>query len=252
MSPEIHPLSPASPQSGLFIPLLCFKSMGITTSAWSGRMGSQEHLSLSQHLSHPNITHLQMFQSLPAVDHVNPIHLRFLSNKTWNQEMLFSFYVLYSCLSLQQKEETTSGQEQNHKNLAWSREVNILSSFSPIPPVGNPESFVLFVFKACPEKKTPSFPVCLIQYEWRAFHPALVFFINSQFLDAFISQVHWGHIAPLASITKTHGFLGSFCLELFSTDIKGPLSSSEGCDRCQNPHKPSPWRMLLPAGPYSH
>lgn len=155
--------------------------------------------------------------------------------------------------SLLQKKEMSSGQEQNHKNPAWSREVSILSPFfCPIPPVGNLKSFVLFVFKASLNKRNRLSLLCLIQYEWQASHPALAFFINSQFLDAFVSQVHWGRLEPLASISKKCGFLGSFCLELFSTDIKGLLSNSEGCDLCQNPHKPSPWRMRLPAGPHSH
>lgn len=66
------------------------------------------------------------------------------------------------------------------------------------------------------------------------------YLVNTQFLDALVSQVHWGHLEPLASFTEEHGFLGSFCLKPFSTDIKGPLSSFEGCDHCQNPHKPSP------------
>lgn len=78
------------------------------------------------------------------------------------------------------------------------------------------------------------------------------FLVNTQLLDALVSQVRWGHLEPLASFTEEHGFLGSFCLEPFSTDSKGPLSSFEGCDHCQNPHKPSPWGMLLPAGPCPH
>lgn len=75
------------------------------------------------------------------------------------------------------------------------------------------------------------------------------FFINSQFLDAFVSKVHWGHLEPLASVTKTHGFLGSFCLELFSTDIKGALSSSEGCDQCQKPPQAKPLKAAAASWP---
>lgn len=153
--------------------------------------------------------------------------------------MLFSFYVLHSFLSLQEKEEAGSGQEQNHKTLLGAGKSASCLSFSL--SVQWETLSVLFVFKAYPEKREIIFP-CVSNSIWMTGFPSSIgiFFINSQFVDAFVSQVHWGRLEPLASITKTHRFLGSLCLELFSTDIKGPLSSSEGCDRCQNPHKPSP------------
>lgn len=67
--------------------------------------------------------------------------------------MLFSSYVLHSFLSLQEKEEAGSGQEQNHKTLLRAGKSASCLSFFPIHPLGNPVSFVLFVFKAYPENR---------------------------------------------------------------------------------------------------
>ena len=183
--------------------------------------------------------------------------------------MLFSFSVLPSIPSLLQNEGTGRGSEQNHINLSmdrvWRRQIRILPFFFfffcsffhlSVPLVGNPEKCVLFfsldLTKARSLLKIASFPVVSNSISAAGLHFQPQYLVNTQFLDTLVSQVHWGHLEPLASFTEERGFLGSLCLQPFSTDIKGPLSSFEGCDHCQNPHKPGPWGMLSPAGPHPH
>lgn len=83
-------------------------------------------------LSNLNITNFECFQKLTPVDHVNSIHQGLFSNKTWNQEMLFSFYVLLFILSPMQLWLITKLQNLSTVP-AWRREVNIcLFSLSPL------------------------------------------------------------------------------------------------------------------------
>lgn len=73
--------------------------------------------------------------------------------------MLFSSYGLHSFLSLLQKEEMSSGQEQNHKAQLGAGK---LASYLPFLLSLQWETLrvVLFVFKASlGEKKKSSFPV---------------------------------------------------------------------------------------------
>lgn len=129
-------------------------------------------------------------------------------------------------------------------------------SFLSVPLVGNPEKCVLFFALDLTEArsllKITSFPVVSNSISMAGLHFQPQCLVNTQFLDTLVSRVHWGHLEPLASFTEEHGFLGSLCLQPFSTDIKGPLSSFEGCGHCQNPHKPGPWGVLSPAGPRPH
>ena len=168
--------------------------------------------------------------------------------------MLFSFSVLPSIPLLLQNEGTGHGSEQNHINLStdWvrRREISILPffffsfTFLSVPLVGNPKKCVLFFALDLTEArsllKITSFPVVSNSISMAGLHFQPQCLVNTQFLDTLVSQVHWGHLEPLASFTEERGFLGSLCLQPFSTDIKGPLSSFEGCDHCQNPHKPGP------------
>lgn len=156
-------------------------------------------------------------------------------------------------------------QEQNHINLSHglglkkgNQHLAFFFFFFLLfvcPLVGNPEKCVLFFALDLTEArsllKIMSFPVVSNSISMAGLHFQPQCLVNTQFLDTLCFPSPLGSSSlPLASFTEEHGFLGSLCLQPFSNDIKGPLSSFEGCGHCQNPHKPgSLWgqfRQLAP------
>lgn len=139
---------------------------------------------------------------------------------------------------------------------SWRKGSQRLAWF-PVLTGGTPEKPVLFLpldfTEAGARLYGTPFPVGLTPSELtEAFPPGSVFLVNTQLLRARVSQVRWGHREPLASCMEELDFWEVCALSPSAWIGKGPLSSFEGRDRCQKPHKPSPGGVPLPAGPRPH